>query len=189
MRLFATASQTVGPFFTIGLNPLARNNLVPSGAAGKLCTIRGRILDGDGVPVPDGMIETWQANAAGEYVRAEISAPSSRATEFTGFGRISTDERGAFQFTTILPGPIPAPGGGVQAPHIAVLVFARGLLRHLVTRIYFPDEPANAADPILKMVPPGRRSTLIARKISESSDILECDVVLQGEAETVFFEA
>lgn len=188
MRLFATSSQTVGPFFCLGLNPLARNNLVPSGAAQEILTIRGRILEGDGLPVPDGVIEIWQANSRGEYDRAEISAPNAGTTQFTGFARIATDDGGSFHFTTVKPGQTPAPGGGLQAPHIAVLVFARGLMRHLVTRMYFPGEAANSNDPVLSLVPTKRRSTLIAKRSAGSSSALEWDIILQGKDETVFFE-
>lgn len=189
MRLLATASQTVGPYFWLGLSHLARNNLVPAGFTGEYWTIQGRMLDGDGVPVSDGMIEIWQADTAGNFPRAEISPSHSAVSEFAGFGRIPTDENGFFQFTTVKPGQTPAPQGGLQAPHLVVLVFSRGLLRNLLTRIYFPGEPANTADPILNLVPVERRSTLIARQLSENSRILEWNIRLQGEDETVFFEA
>ena len=127
--------------------------------------IEGQVLDGKGEPVPDALLEIWQ--------------PA------TGFGRARTDSEGAFSFTTVKPGPVPAPDGGMQAPHFNVTVFARGLLRHLVTRMYFPDETeANGADPVLNLVEPARRETLIAK---DCGGVLHFDVRLQGERETVFF--
>ena len=110
----------------------------------------------------------------------------SRCSGFKGFGRIPTDARGAFRFSTIKPGRVPGPGGRLQAPHLVVSVFMRGLLKHLATRIYFPDEAGNAEDPILKLVPPARRSTLIARP--RSRGVLEWNIILQGKGETVFFD-
>jgi len=127
--------------------------------------IEGQVLDGKGEPVPDALLEIWQPG--------------------TGFGRARTDSEGAFSFTTVKPGAVPAPDGRVQAPHFNVTVFARGLLRHLVTRMYFPDETeANAADPVLNLVEPARRETLIAK---HCDGVLHFDVRLQGERETVFF--
>jgi len=159
-----TPSQTVGPFFGVGLPFEKGEQLAPPGAAGVM-RIEGQVLDGKGEPVPDALLEIWQ--------------PA------TGFGRARTDSEGAFSFTTVKPGPVPAPDGGMQAPHFNVTVFARGLLRHLVTRMYFPDETeANAADPVLNLVEPARRETLIAK---HCDGVLHFDVRLQGERETVFF--
>ncbi len=159
-----TPSQTVGPFFGVGLPFENGEQLAPPGSAGVM-RIEGQVLDGKGDPVPDALLEIWQ--------------PA------TGFGRARTDSEGAFSFTTVKPGPVPAPDGRMQAPHFNVTVFARGLLRHLVTRMYFPDETeANAADPILNLVEPARRETLIAKNCG---GVLHFDVRLQGEGETVFF--
>ena len=159
-----TPSQTVGPFFGVGLPFEKGEQLAPPGAAGVM-RIEGQVLDGKGEPVPDALLEIWE--------------PA------TGFGRARTDSEGAFSFTTVKPGPVPAPDGGMQAPHFNVTVFARGLLRHLVTRMYFPDETeANGADPVLNLVEPARRETLIAKNCG---GVLHFDVRLQGERETVFF--
>jgi protocatechuate 3,4-dioxygenase, alpha subunit len=176
-----TASQTVGPFFHLGMNYLTRDNLVPQARTGEKVTLRGRVLDGDGIGVPDAVVEIWQADPAGEY---------HSATRFQGFGRVETGANGEFSFTTIKPGPVPAPDGSLQAPHIVVTLFARGLLKQLLTRVYFPDEPGNAGDAILKLVPPGRRATLIATRSSESGgeNLLEWNIVMQGPGETVFFD-
>ena len=159
-----TPSQTVGPFFGVGLPFEKGEQLAPPGSAGVM-RIEGQVLDGKGDPVPDALLEIWQPG--------------------TGFGRARTDSEGAFSFTTVKPGVVPAPDGRVQAPHFNVTVFARGLLRHLVTRMYFPDETeANAADPVLNLVEPARRETLIAKNCG---GVLHFDVRLQGERETVFF--
>jgi len=159
-----TPSQTVGPFFGVGLPFENGEQLAPPGSAGVM-RIEGQVLDGKGEPVPDALLEIWQPG--------------------TGFGRARTDSEGAFSFTTVKPGAVPAPDGRVQAPHFNVTVFARGLLRHLVTRMYFPDETeANAADPVLNLVEPARRETLIAK---HCDGVLHFDVRLQGERETVFF--
>jgi protocatechuate 3,4-dioxygenase alpha subunit len=146
------------------------------------------MLDGDGEPVPDGLIETWQANAQGRYAHPEDDQIKSLERGFMGFGRIMTDDNGGFRFTTIKPGPVPGPGGKTQAPHIAVSVFARGLEKRLVTRIYFPDEPANSRDFVLGLVESARRKTLIAKKVAGESAALEWNVILQGPGETVFFD-
>ena len=176
-----TPNQTVGPYFRIGLSHL----YVPDvEGEGDRLTVRGRVLDGDGRPVSDAMLELWQANAKGEYV----PSPSDHGVKVRGFGRIATDSAGIFQFTTAQPGRVPGPGGVMQAPHLAVNVFMRGLLIHLVTRVYFPDEPSNLEDPILKLVPAERRASLIARKSAMSPRSLEWNVILQGQDETVFFD-
>ena len=159
-----TPSQTVGPFFGVGLPFEKGEQLAPPGSA-DVMRIEGQVLDGKGEPVPDALLEIWQPG--------------------TGFGRARTDSEGAFSFTTVKPGAVPAPDGRVQAPHFNVTVFARGLLRHLVTRLYFPDETeANAADPVLNLVEPARRETLVAKNCG---GVLHFDVRLQGEQETVFF--
>jgi len=188
MSLQATTSQTVGPYFSIGLTRLKRADLTAPGVSGERVTISGRVLDGDGQPVPDAMIEIWQASSHGKYAHPVDDQNKPLELGFQGYGRIPTDELGRFSFTTIKPGPVPGPQGKPQAPHIAVSVFMRGLLRRLVTRIYFPDEPANASDFVLSLVEPERRATLIAKKNANEIGALEWNVILQGLDETVFFD-
>ena len=183
-----TTSQTVGPFFSIGLTRMKHDDLVSAGTSGERVIIEGRVLDGDGKPVPDAIIEIWQANSYGKYAHPEDQQDKPVEPSFSGYGRVPTDDDGKFRFTTIKPGPVPDLDGKLQAPHIVVSVFARGLLRRLVTRIYFPDEPANAADFVLNLVEASRRETLIAKKIAGASGTLKWDVVLQGPNETVFFD-
>ena len=178
MSLHATTSQTVGPYLHIGLTWLITENLAPAGVAGKRVSIEGRVLDGDGKPVNDAVVEIWQANAAGKY----------GTKGFRGFGRSATDDKGAFRFRTIKPGRVRGPGGKLQAPHIAVNIFMRGLLKQLVTRVYFPDDPANAEDAVLALVPAGRRGTLVAKKTAGKAGALKWNVILQGRDETVFFD-
>jgi protocatechuate 3,4-dioxygenase alpha subunit len=188
MSLHATPSQTGGPFFHIGLASLNTDTLTTPGVSGEGITIQGRVLDGDGTPVPDALIEIWQANAHGKYHHPEDSQEKPIEPSFKGFGRVPTDENGVFRFTTIKPGRVPGPRGRLQAPHVVVAVFMRGLLRHLVTRIYFPDEASNGDDPILSLVDPARRPTLIAKRITGGDGVLEWNVVLQGDGETVFLD-
>jgi protocatechuate 3,4-dioxygenase alpha subunit len=186
VSLLTTSSQTVGPYLRIGFTALSIDAIAPAGAAGERLTIEGRVVDGDGKPVSDAVIEIWQADAAGKY--ADASGGNRVAGRFRGFGRIMSGGDGVFRFTTIKPGPVPGPGGEMQAPHLVVTVFMRGLLKQLMTRIYFPDEPGNAADPILRLVPDKRRQTLVARRSQHASAPLQWDIALQGEAETVFFD-
>ena len=188
MRLQATTSQTVGPYFRIGLQWLFKDNLVGPDVAGEHIEIVGRVLDADGQPVPDAMLELWQANSQGRYAHPEDAQEKPIEIGFKGFGRVPTAEDGSFRFTTVKPGRVPGPDGKLQAPHIVVSVFMRGLLRRLITRIYFPDEPANAEDYALGLVEPARRATLVARRLPGRVGLLEWDVVLQGPDETVFFD-
>jgi protocatechuate 3,4-dioxygenase alpha subunit len=172
-----TPSQTVGPFFGFALPYKEGERIAPPDLDGSV-RVEGQVLDGNGAPVPDALVEIWQADRRGVYARARDAA-------FTGFGRSRTDPEGVFHIVTVKPGPTPAPDGRAQAPHLNVTVFARGLLRHLVTRMYFPDEAtANAEDPLLNLVDPPRRSTLIAR---DEAGVLRFDIRLQGSDETVFF--
>ena len=184
-ELVATPSQTVGPFFRIGMESLYTPNLAPK-AADRIA-ISGRVFDGDGAPVNDAILEIWQANAHGKYAHPDDARALPMIAGFTGFGRVPTDAQGVFRFSTIKPGPVPGPGGVPQAPHLVVAVFMRGLLIHLLTRVYFPDDRALAADPVLALVPAERRGTLIARP-GGAGELL-WDVVLQGDKETVFFDA
>ena len=186
MSLQATTSHTVGPFFTIGLSRLKQDELAGPGVAGERVVIEGRVLDGDGNPVPDALVELWQANSHGKYAHPGDKQDKTVEPGFKGYGRMPTTDDGKFRFSTIKPGPVPGPDGKPQAPHIAVSVFSRGLQRRLVTRMYFPDEPANAADYALNLVPKDRRSTLIAKKTAPGQ--LEWNVILQGAGETVFFD-
>ncbi len=188
MSLRATTSQTVGPFFSIGLTRLNRDDLAGPGVSGEKVTVEGCVLDGNGQPVPDAILEIWQANAHGKYAHPDDTQDKPAEAEFSGFGRVPTDDDGRFRFRTIKPGAVPGPQGNLQAPHIVVSVFARGLLRRLVTRIYFPDEPANDGDFALGLVPAARRATLIARKVAGGENSLAWDVRLQGPEETVFFD-
>lgn len=186
MSLLLTPSQTTGPFVAISFERTVVDEVASPSIAGDHVVIQGRVLDGEGKPVDDAVIETWQANSHGKYAHHEDVREKLLERDFKGFGRVLTDGQGAFRLKTIKPGRVPGPGDTLQAPHIVVLVLMRGLLKHLFTRMYFPGEPSNADDPILALVPAERRSTLIARKIAEGT--LEWNVVLQGDAETVFFD-
>lgn len=187
MRLHATASHTVGPFFHIGLGQDHAIDLTGPGVDGERVTILGRVLDGDGRPVDDALIETWQANAHGRYAHPDDGQDKPLSAGFTGFGRVCTDDDGAFRLTTVKPGSVPGPAGSVQAPHLVVVLFMRGLLKHLLTRLYFPDEPANTDDPVLGLVPSERRVTLVAQRTSEDG-VVQWNIILQGADETVFFD-
>lgn len=180
-------SQTVGPFFHIGLAWKFDAEIAPAGVAGERVEIEGRVLDGDGRPVPDAMLELWQADAEGRYPHPEDPRGGDVDPRFRGFGRVATDANGAFRIATVKPGRVPGPGGRLQAPHLVCVVFMRGLLRHLVTRVYFPGDAANREDPVLALVEPGRRATLVARP-GAAPGRLAWDVVLQGAGETVFFD-
>jgi len=162
--------------------------MAPAGVAGERVTIEGRVLDGDGKPLPDAVVELWQANSQGKYASPEDPQDKPAEAGFQGFGRSHTNDEGKFRFATIKPGQVPGPEGKLQAPHIAVSVFARGLQRRLVTRMYFPGEAANESDYALGLVPAARRATLIARKLEAGGGQLEWNIVLQGPGETVFFD-
>jgi protocatechuate 3,4-dioxygenase alpha subunit len=188
-RLPLTPSQTVGPFFADALLRDRLNVLAGPDTAGERIRIEGRVLDGDGAPVPDAVVEVWQANAHGRYHHPLDRRAAPLDAGFHGFGRSGTDAAGRFWFETVKPGPVPFDRQRWQAPHVSVAVFARGLLNHLATRLYFEDEPRNAADPVLQLVAVERRPTLLARReLAEGRAIYLWDVVLQGEAETVFFD-
>lgn len=177
-----TPSQTVGPFFALGLPWSDGPHVVDEGSAGAI-RIAGRVLDGAGDPIPDALVETWQADPEGCFDHPDD--PRGRCPGFRGFGRCPTDDAGRWWVLTRKPGRVPAPGGAEQAPHIAVSILARGLLQRLVTRIYFADEPAaNAADPVLAALPPADRATLTATPVDGGYAI---DFHLQGDRETVFF--
>jgi protocatechuate 3,4-dioxygenase alpha subunit len=181
-----TPSQTVGPFFHIGLPDDGGSELVPPDHRHAI-RLFGTVFDGSGEPVDDALVELWQANREGRYRHPEDAREEvSLAQGFRGFGRCGTDAAGGFSFVTVKPGPVPHPHGGMQAPHIDVSVFARGLLKRVVTRIYFPDEgDANESDPVLSAVEPERRAALVAR---EEGGALLFDIRLQGDGETPFFD-
>jgi protocatechuate 3,4-dioxygenase alpha subunit len=193
-----TPSQTVGPFFAYGLTPelyrypyrsAVTDRLLQDGTEGQRVRVEGRVLDGAGAPIPDAMIELWQANAHGRYNHsADTRSDNLLDPDFRGFARTGTglDAACRFAFDTVKPG---APGDG-QAPHLNLIVFMRGLLTHLYTRIYFSDEAAaNAADPVLARVPPERRHTLIAQRDETPGGIVyHIDIHMQGPHETVFFD-
>ena len=187
MSLSPTPSQTVGPYFHIGTDDgFIRGELVAPDRA-EAVRLFGTVRDGEGTPINDSMIEIWQANSAGRYAHPEDVREDLPLEEgFDGFGRVPTGPDGGFAFVTLKPGRVPGPGGREQAPHIDVSVFARGLLKRLVTRVYFPDEAdANDADPVLSSVPDAdARASLVA---VEDAGGLRFDINLQGDRETTFF--
>lgn len=175
----ASPHQTVGPYWHLIDHPEWADLLRPdgpnAGAEGEGMILSGIITDGAGARVADAMIEIWQADAAGHYDAG-----------FQGFGRCGTDGQGRFRFTTLRPGPVPGRGNAIQAPHIQLMVFARGLLTHLTTRVYFAGDPRNAEDPLLSLVPPARRHTMLAQEVAPGEWVL--DIALQGARETVFLD-
>jgi protocatechuate 3,4-dioxygenase alpha subunit len=187
-KLLPTPGQTVGPFFALGLDRPEWADMTRHNPEGERITIEGRVLDGDGAAVPDALIELWQANAAGRYDHAaDAQADKKIDPNFHGYGRVATDSAGRFRVTTIKPGPVPGRGNALQAPHINVAFFARGLLRQLHTRIYFSDEPANASDPLLASIDDeSARQTLIARR--GDGGAYRFDFILQGDGETAFLD-
>jgi protocatechuate 3,4-dioxygenase alpha subunit len=185
-----TSSQTVGPFFAPALlrEDARRNVLTRPETIGERIRIEGYVLDGDGVPVPDAMVEIWQANAHGRYNHSTDLGPAPLDAFFLGFGRSGTAEDGSYWFETVKPGAVPFDRERMQAPHICVTVFSRGLLNHVVTRLYFEDEPANSSDPVLQCVPGERRATLLARREPFGPvELYRFDIILQGARETAFF--
>jgi len=189
MGLPLTPSQTVGPYLHIGLDWLNSTELAAPGISGERIMLEGRLLDADGKPVPDGLVEIWQANAHGRYAHPDDAGPAPLEPGFLGFGRCPTDADGMFRFSTIKPGSVAGADGRPQAPHIMVNVFARGLLRQLTTRVYFPGD-AHAADAVLSSVPAERRPTLIATPSAGRAGVLQWNIVLGGGGadETVFFD-
>ena len=172
-----TPSQTVGPFFAMAL-PWPDGPFVVDAQGEGAFWIRGTVTDGAGEPIPDALIETWQADPSGRF-------PERPDASFRGFGRCPTDAAGTYGIWTVKPGAVPGVDGSAQAPHIDVAVFMRGLLRPVITRIYFPDEPAIETDPLLASIPARDRKTMIATR---SDDGYRFDIRLQGEGETAFFD-
>ena len=190
-----TPSQTVGPYFKYGLTPNGEyewndaftNNLLTGDVSGERIRVEGTVYDGDGAVIPDCMLEIWQADSQGRFSDPQ-DARALPKSSFKGFGRCGTDKSGFYSFDTIKPGVVPDADGKPQAPHIVLAVFARGMLLHLYTRIYFDDEAGNAGDAVLALVPADRRATLIARRKAGSGNTYMFDVHLQGDNETVFFD-
>ncbi|HET6698126.1 MAG TPA: protocatechuate 3,4-dioxygenase subunit alpha [Nocardioidaceae bacterium] len=179
-----TPWQTVGPFFHDALPYEAGGDVVGSDRPGAF-TVSGQVLDGEGTPLPDALVEVWQADEAGRFHTQPGIYRTPQADGFRGFGRCATDAEGRFRFRTVKPAGVPTTDGTPQAPHLAVSVFARGMLRRLVTRMYFPGETANAADPLLACVPADRRDTLVARELPDG---YRFDVHIHGDHETVFLD-
>jgi len=190
MTLGTTPSQTVGPFFSFGLttDKTSVRRIAGPDAKGERVLLMCRVLDGDGAPVPDAMLEIWQADASGKYNHPDDPQEKTPDPACSGFGRMGSSEQGSCEFETIKPGRVPGPGNVLQAPHLNLAVFARGMLRQLYTRIYFAGDPANQEDPVLALVPVERRETLMAHPDSVHPGGWRFDLRLQGGDETVFFD-
>lgn len=185
-----TPSQTIGPFFNYGLIFGGENVLTDDRTKGQRIEIKGTVLDGDGQPVEDALVEIWQADAQGIYAHPTDPRHKKADKSFRGFGRAETNKEGHYYFKTVKPGPVAWDEKQDQAPHVNVHVFARGMLIHATTRMYFSDEDGNQADPVLNSVDAARRQTLVAAL--EDAEDLPCyrfDIHLQGNSETVFFDA
>jgi protocatechuate 3,4-dioxygenase alpha subunit len=180
-ELLITPSQTIGPFFKEGMELPQGDTLFPDSVPGRRIRIAGVVTDSQNQAVSDALLEFWQPDAAGRF-------GGPRQGSSAGFGRVLTGKDGRYSINTILPGAVPGADGKPQAPHILVVVFARGLLRQLVTRIYFDGEASNAADPALARCG-ARAATLIARRDAGDADAYAWNISLQGTNETVFFEA
>jgi protocatechuate 3,4-dioxygenase, alpha subunit len=182
-------SQTVGPYFAIGLatpRPVAR--IAGPDAKGERVKLACTVIDGQSLTIPDAMIEIWQANAAGKYNHPSDTQEKPLDPHFVGHGRLGTDAQGQCVFETIRPGRVPGADGTLQAPHLVVSIFARGVLKRLATRIYFAGDPANDEDPILALIPNERRATLLAEPLSDEAGAWRIEFRLSGENETVFFD-
>jgi protocatechuate 3,4-dioxygenase alpha subunit len=190
-KLIPTPAQTVGPFFHIGLARPEWADLTGHSPSGDRIAIEGRVIDGDGAAVPDALIELWQANAAGRYNHPDDTRDDKPLDpNFRGYGRSATDMEGKYRFVTIKPGPVPGRGNTLQAPHINLAVFARGMLKQLYTRVYFAEETGNGNDPLLSALDDGAaRQTLIATRDGDTTPpTYRFDIVLQGNGETVFLD-
>jgi protocatechuate 3,4-dioxygenase, alpha subunit len=186
-----TPPQTIGPFFHDALMRDGVDDLDPEGLAGSPIVIEGTVCDGAGEMVGDAMVEIWQSDGAGRYRHPADGRSSDAPSSFIGFGRVASADDGSFRVRTVMPGTVPGRDGTVQAPHLNVHLFARGLLDKVATRIYFDGHATNDADPVLASVPPERRDTLIANPDGQRQNVacFRFDIVLQGENETVFFDA
>ena len=179
-----TPSQTVGPYFAMGMVLEPEHIMVNDQTQGERISITGQVLDGDGVPVIDALVEIWQPDASGIFDHPKDPNRANFDPNFTGFGRSKTEENGLFRFETVKPGAV-----GNSAPYINARVFSRGMLIHAVTRIYFSDESANESDPVLGSIPSERRSTIIAQRSADNGIVIyQYDINLQGENENVFFD-
>jgi protocatechuate 3,4-dioxygenase, alpha subunit len=176
-------SQTVGPYFRIGLDYLIERTPALTLETAGTIEIRGRVSDCDGAPVPDAMLEFWSTPKVGDKLGRDGEAGVFPA----GFRRAATDGDGNFLIVMARPATVRPGDKRAHAPHMLVLVFARGLLRHLVTRVYFGDEQANQSDPVLMTIPQERRATLIAQPDETRANLYRWDIILQGTGETVFF--
>ena len=181
-----TPSQTIGPFYFGTIIKACHHQLAPPGVTGERIELALTLHDGAGVVVPDGLFEIWQANSHGRYNHPEDRRNLPLDAGFDGYGRASTDIGGCARFGTVKPGRVPWPEGGMQAPHVNISIFARGLLNRVATRLYFDGDPANAEDPVLKMIDPARRATLLARP--DDKGVWCLPIHLGGPAETVFFD-
>jgi protocatechuate 3,4-dioxygenase, alpha subunit len=186
-----TPSQTVGPFFHYMMTPhaydvpeLFATDLTAGTGLSDIVRIEGRMLDADGEPMTDVLLEIWQADPAGAYATTEATLEGNRRP-FHGFGRCDSGKDGSFRFTTVKPGRVPGADAKLQAPHIAVTVLGRGILKHLTTRFYFDGDPANADDAVLKLVPAARRETLMLKRGADG--VWRCDIRMGGDQESVFF--
>lgn len=188
MDLIPTPSQTAGPFFHLGFSRTFDGTIATPDARGDHVRLICRVIDGDGTPLPDAMIELWQANSEGKYHSADDHQVRSLDPGFRGFGRLPTSEDGTCTFETLKPGRVPGLADILQAPHINVSIFARGILKRLATRIYFSGDPANLEDPVLALVPADRRETLMAKPDARLAGTWCFDIHLCGEGETVFFD-
>jgi protocatechuate 3,4-dioxygenase, alpha subunit len=189
MDLTPTPSQTVGPYLHLGLTDLRSVACVAGGTAGdERMRLTYRVLDGEGVPVPDAMVEVWQADAEGRYNIGEQDARTNSAPGFCGYGRLATGDDGSCTFETVKPGRVPYVDGTLQAPHVNVSILGRGILKRLSTRTYFDGDMANAEDPVLALLPDDRRSTLLARPDADRPGSWIAEIRLRGEGETVFFD-
>ena len=185
-----TPSQTVGPFFSFCLvtDKCSIRNIAGAQAKGERVLLNCRVLDGDGVGIPDAIVEIWQADVNGIYNHPDDPRQSTADPECSGFGRMGTNEDGFCEFETIKPGGVPGLNGETQAPHLNLAIFARGMLKQLYTRIYFVGDPANEQDQVLALIPEQRRVSLMAHADSTKKNGWNLEIHLQGKQETVFFD-
>ncbi|HEY1677513.1 MAG TPA: protocatechuate 3,4-dioxygenase subunit alpha [Candidatus Sulfotelmatobacter sp.] len=189
MDLIPTPSQTVGPFFHLGCTEThSVSCLAGPDAKGERLRLACRIFDGEGLPIPDAMIEIWQADSEGRYNHPADPRAKDCDPHCSGYGRLATDRDGSCTFETIRPGRVPAGDGALQAPHLNISVFARGVLKRLATRMYFAGDPANNACPSFALVPEARRETLMAHPDPDTAGNWQFEIHLSGANETVFFD-
>jgi protocatechuate 3,4-dioxygenase, alpha subunit len=188
-NLIPTPWQTVGPYFAISLaGGHSIEHIAGPKTKGERVKLMCSLFDGQGQGVDEALVEIWQANADGKYNHPDDPQDKPVDSDFRGFGRQATDVNGVCVFETIKPGRVPGPNDTMQAPHLAVSVLARGILRRLPTRIYFAGDPANEKDPVLVLVPKERCETLLAQPVANQPGAWRFDIHLSGENETVFFD-